>query len=758
MRKLSWCLLCFFLAYEGTTGSTADDLTELGKAGGACAGGHCSTAEDSGNVLLHKRTMMMKSVGVDDEDAISGARTIRPHRSFDGQVLNVAIYMQLGLNTKVPASLLRCVRFVSEAAIVGRTDVFLSSALSPEQFSQASLADQFSNISVDDVEIDALDNIAADVGLFFGQVDLRMRNLTNRHYKESYDVGLKLHAKSDEEWMDRMLASLCGSAVHVDSILKRFHDSNGMVTDRLSMVAAHGFLHGVDAGAHHIWQGLHKRFGERPAYPAAAFDPSTLDHMRSLYTALKQDFRMDRSKFNLGEEALTLSNFPNGEKGPNATLEHDSLVLITASSSLVAAGNMFWFHHSTFFKELPPDRIYPIVRSQAPGYTKGSNGHWEHVFERFAPTYLKLQGYRVETAIPAVLPLALYFPQYHRDATNDMLWGENFTEWTLLKPSQLPGLRKPLMEPNNPHYLGYYDLLNATIRERQVDLARRHGVGGFVYYHYWFAGSKKVLYKVPEFRLTVDRKLNFPFALSWANEPWTRTWTGNADETVVAQDYGSEEDWLAHIRYLVQFFKHPDYIWVDGKHPLFIIYRSDHIPPHVLSSMVGMWHAVLKAEHGISGLHLVETIGNFGHFQSFQPTEQKTHPYQGCFHFWPQLAASIVAVNLSQDVSSTRDFDALHCQGYQYWGAYTGFDRRVRSAHPSSQEPKNVSIAAFELGLRKMFQSMGSIGNHDRPTQNFLFLTAWNEWNEQAVLEPDDVNRFGFLNALHDALVDSSVR
>jgi hypothetical protein len=32
--------------------------------------------------------------------------------------------------------------------------------------------------------------------------------------------------------------------------------------------------------------------------------------------------------------------------------------------------------------------------------------------------------------------------------------------------------------------------------------------------------------------------------------------------------------------------------------------------------------------------------------------------------------------------------------------------------------------------------------------KNLFFITAWNEWNEQALLEPDSTFKFGFLEAV----------
>ena len=40
--------------------------------------------------------------------------------------------------------------------------------------------------------------------------------------------------------------------------------------------------------------------------------------------------------------------------------------------------------------------------------------------------------------------------------------------------------------------------------------------------------------------------------------------------------------------------------------------------------------------------------------------------------------------------------------------------------------------------------------------KEFLFLTAWNEWGEGAYLEPDELNGFSYLDAIKNAINDSS--
>ena len=131
-----------------------------------------------------------------------------------------------------------------------------------------------------------------------------------------------------------------------------------------------------------------------------------------------------------------------------------------------------------------------------------------------------------------------------------------------------------IANPTCPRELGYYDLRVPEVREAQAALAAEHGIHGFVYYHYWFHGRR--LLERPFDEVLASGSPDFPFALCWANEEWTRNWDAQTGEVLMPQEFSDEDD-LAHIRWLCTAFKDDRYIKIDGR-PLMLIYRPEQLP------------------------------------------------------------------------------------------------------------------------------------------------------------------------------------
>ena len=131
----------------------------------------------------------------------------------------------------------------------------------------------------------------------------------------------------------------------------------------------------------------------------------------------------------------------------------------------------------------------------------------------------------MESVNPRIV--ALYLPQFHRVAENDLWWGEGFTEWTNAKKGRkwFPWQH----QPHEPSELGYYDLTDPSIRERQAELARQYAVEGFCYYHYWFGGKR--LLERPFHEVLTARKPDFPFCLLLGQRILDRSlgWPGKTD-------------------------------------------------------------------------------------------------------------------------------------------------------------------------------------------------------------------------------------
>jgi len=349
------------------------------------------------------------------------------------------------------------------------------------------------------------------------------------------------------------------------------------------------------------------------------------------------------------------------------------------------------------------------------------------------------RGKKIKKMPKAPKPLALFFPQYHPIPQNDYFWGEGFTEWTLLKPCTIKGIRKPLSWEEGG--LGYYHLLDYEVRKRQAEIAKRAGVYGFVYYHYWFTGEgapadHKVMYKPLE-KMLEDGQPDLPFAISWANEVWEVRWDKKPAHPVkISQTYGNPKEWEEHFYFLLKFFRHPKYICVDGK-PMIIIYRPGHMKS-MFQPMMALWKH-LAVENGLKGLHLITTHGY--HYRCDRQFEiENPELVDATFHFWPStLRYEKSFIGLAGSVSDITFTPVKK----QYWGTYTGFDKRPRQA---SFRPELISPKKFQMSLQKTFKEMANSDSDEK--ENFLFITSWNEWNEQCLLEPDSTLGFAYCDAL----------
>lgn len=332
--------------------------------------------------------------------------------------------------------------------------------------------------------------------------------------------------------------------------------------------------------------------------------------------------------------------------------------------------------------------------------------------------------------------IAFYLPQFHPIPENDEWWGKGFTEWTNVAKT------KPIFprhyQPHVPADLGFYDLRVHETRIAQAEMARNHGVEGFCYWHYWFAGHR--LLERPFNEVLKTGEPDFPFCLGWANMTWTGIWHGCPDRTLIEQSYPGMEDYKAHFYALLDAFQDDRYITIDGK-KVFIIYRPMDLPD--LLRFTDYWRE-LSVKSGLKGLYFI----GIGH-------ESLKSKMYGCDAFTTNPPVPVV-FNLPNNPMNSWVFQKIFKTILSFPKIYSYKDYvdhafRNRTFSPEDypcvvpnwdNTPRSGANGVVlhnstpELYGKHLKEAIGLVA--DRPPDNrIVFIKSWNEWAEGNYLEPD---------------------
>jgi hypothetical protein len=353
--------------------------------------------------------------------------------------------------------------------------------------------------------------------------------------------------------------------------------------------------------------------------------------------------------------------------------------------------------------------------------------------------------------------VAFYLPQFHPIPENDYAWGAGFTEWrnvTAATP-RFVGHQQPIL----PQDLGFYDLRLDGIMEEQITLAKKYGLYGFCFYYYWFSGKK--LLERPLGSFLKHKEWDFNFSICWANENWTKRWDGREQEVIVAQEY-TKDDPLKFIQDVENILLDPRYIRENGK-PILTVYRAKDLgdPKRYTKA----WREYFRKNHKLE-LQLVSVMG-------FESEDPRAYGFDAGLDFAPQTAffkdkifpekkfpfidvsRKLLDRNFSGSVADYRQI-ARNKKLYEVFDFPT-----YKSVTPSWDNDARRKGKGFVFhGSSPDLYARWLTTILDIETQQkkspLVFLNAWNEWAEGAVLEPTLHTGHAVLNRTAEVLAGYS--
>ncbi|WP_314967536.1 glycosyltransferase WbsX family protein [Capnocytophaga gingivalis] len=360
--------------------------------------------------------------------------------------------------------------------------------------------------------------------------------------------------------------------------------------------------------------------------------------------------------------------------------------------------------------------------------------------------------------------IAFYFPQFHPIKENNRWWGDGFTDWDLVKKAKKYDSEQN--QPRIPFDSNYYDLSNSESITWQVELAKKFGLGGFNFYHYWFDG-KLILEKPME--LFLENKNNeLDFCITWANETWTKQWIGSSEVLIEQRHCNNKEIWNNHFNYLLKFFKDRRYIKIDNK-PIFCIYRPELNKE--MDEYIDFFNK--KAiENGFKGIYFIgmksydidkESIvyRNFNAKMFFQPRylfnkkffqrKSLTSKIEKKLRLLPEkIQLFIGRMKFLFEKNKKIDYTAFgeellnlasNTKEKIYQSIIVDWDNTARYKKRSK-----FFINASPFNFEKYLSRLTKI--EKEKNNEFIFINAWNEWSEGAYLEPDTKNKCEYLEVI----------
>lgn len=354
-----------------------------------------------------------------------------------------------------------------------------------------------------------------------------------------------------------------------------------------------------------------------------------------------------------------------------------------------------------------------------------------------------------------VVLAAFYLTQFHPNKQNDEWWGKGTTEWNNVSKAvpQYVGHYQPRL----PLELGYYDLRIKENIKRQIELAKNYGIGAFCFYYYWFDGER--LLEQPLNMFLNNKDLDIPFFYCWANENWTKRFSGTNSD-ILMKITQTEENYISFIYSVLSDFEDERYYKINNK-PVLSVYRPQLIPN--VTSVIKEWRKIVNEEIG-KDIYLIavqERGTNKDWIKEGFDAESEFQPKQ-IEHNCKNIISSL---SIIRDDFDGQIYDYKDMVDNKKYYIENSMKRKVYSAvtpmwdNTARRNNRGLIFHGSTPTYYKEWLSDIITKTKQREILDspLIFINAWNEWGEGAYLEPDRYFGYAYLDATRKALDDDNI-
>ncbi len=356
---------------------------------------------------------------------------------------------------------------------------------------------------------------------------------------------------------------------------------------------------------------------------------------------------------------------------------------------------------------------------------------------------------------------AYVWPSYTGDEPRARIfWEEGYGEWQTVKSAvaKYEGHRWP----RKPLW-GYLNEADPYVMEMQISAAADHGVNTFIYDWYWYDGRPFLEHCLNNGFLKAKNNSRMKFYLMWANHDATSLWhkpTASWDAPVIWQGKVSNADFdLICDRIINNYFVRDNYYKINGE-PVFMIYDLQN-----LINSFGDIDNTAKAidlfrkktvKAGLDGLHL--QLAKYSTSHNILKTtagevllDRETFSKLGF--------ASLTNYQYCHFLNMDREYRDIVADAVSAWDKFAGLYDAPYFPHVSLGWDTNPRFKMFVPGVVKnntpeavkeaLLLAKEYMDKHrDSLPAPLITINSWNEWTEASYLQPDDINGYGYLEAV----------